>query len=143
MKEFYLFLLSFLLVSVSSIEFFYTIPRRQYHCFEENLANQILVTGDISYTQNGPVEFRVITPERREISRKVNNCQNFIQMIENPPRHRFSFSTSTGGNYKICLENKSSVPTEIKVKMALGIEAKDYEEVIKKQNFRPVEVQVN
>ncbi len=65
--------LALVFLAASPMEFFYTIPRRQYHCFEENLADQILVTGQISYAFNGPIDFKVISPERREITRKVRN----------------------------------------------------------------------
>jgi hypothetical protein len=61
-----------LIISLSSaVEFYYTLPRRQLHCFEENLADSILVVGEISFTSGGPINFRIWNPQNAEIKQEV------------------------------------------------------------------------
>ena len=67
-----LLLISLLLLSQSAaIEFYYNLLHGGENCFEEHLAGQTLVTGEVFFTRSGPVDFRILNPINDEVLVRV------------------------------------------------------------------------
>jgi len=59
---------------------------------------------------------------------------------ENQLNTKIAFTTSENGNHQICTENYGNEPFKVDFEFLTGIAAKDYSEVAKKSNLKPVEL---
>jgi len=67
----FLLLLVFLISQTSGIEFYYTLMHRAEHCFEEHLAGQTLVNGEIYFAKKGEILLSITDPSEDEILTRV------------------------------------------------------------------------
>lgn len=53
---------------------------------------------------------------------------------------KISFTASDVGNHQLCIDNETTSETRINFEFLSGVEAKDYSEIAKKSNLKPVEL---
>lgn len=111
-------------------------------CFTEELGKDILVVGEytVPVSLNTYTRISVTGPDGNEI---WNN-----QRLQTGS---FSFLTEQGGDHMICFLDASKNPQEptpmgekkrVTFKLKTGVEAKDYSEVAKREDLRPIEVEL-
>ena len=57
-------------------------------------------------------------------------------------RFKQSFTSYTGGYYQACIENTSSDPSNVTFSLKYGVAAKDYSEVAKAKDLKPIDLDV-
>lgn len=68
------------------------------------------------------------------------------QMVEkkDETKFKYSFTTFEGGQYTLCIHNTSGNDNaRIHLQMKNGVAAKDYSEIAKKKDLKPMELNVN
>ena len=73
----------------------------------------------------------------------VFDPQNAV-MIDKPEINNFkyAFTTFEGGQFSICVKNTKNEINKVDFTMKFGIAAKDYSEIAKKKDLKPVELNV-
>jgi hypothetical protein len=55
---------------------------------------------------------------------------------------KFAFTAPMQGEYQICFENLGMSQKQVKLDLKTGVHAKDYSSVAKKENLKPIEVEL-
>jgi hypothetical protein len=67
------------------------------------------------------------------------NGTSVYEKVENS-KVKIAFTASESGNHQLCIVNKSSNATKINFEFLTGVAAKDYSDIAKKSNIKPVEL---
>jgi hypothetical protein len=133
-----LLILSFNLIFIHSSSSFYFYQRpSERTCFQEYFADNtlgmslfILVTFHI--TANNTITMTIFDP------------QNVVMLDRQEVTNiKYAFTTFEGGQFSVCVRNvKSEQSNKVDFSMKFGIAAKDYSEIAKKKDLKPVELNV-
>ena len=78
------------------------------------------------------------------VAANINDPQgNVMTKFYNKTFFKHSFTTFQGGHYAICINGNGMAPTKISYLMKFGIAAKDYSELAKRKDLKPVEINVS
>lgn len=102
------------------------LRRRTERCVFEEVGEYLLVVGNY-YTKNA-VEVRIVDEKLKTI-RKESSAGG---------HDKFAFTTTTDGVYGICFNSQTS--QDAFVDILVGVDAKDYSEVVKREHLEPVEL---
>ena len=119
------------IAAVSMMHFKWTLAAEERFCFEEALPEKILVNGLFEGNTNHSVGIMIISPSGADVYKDVTS-------IIFP----FSFATFDAGNYKFCMHNFEHAPQKIKLRIDIGIEAKNYTTFTSKPDLRELDFDV-
>jgi hypothetical protein len=54
---------------------------------------------------------------------------------------RYQWTSVLGGNFQVCFANSNSKEVEFDFNIQVGVDAKDYTNIITKKHLRPIELQ--
>eukprot|EP00741_Cyanophora_paradoxa_P004603 tig00000821_g4467.t1 len=115
----------------------FDVPVHSFKCLHEEIPANTFVFGEY-FTQPGP---------GMEIEVSVTDPSNGIKhRRDKADEGRFTFETSYAGDHKFCFYNKAahnqhpSGSARIGVIFKTGLAAKDYAEIARKENLKPLEV---
>eukprot|EP00162_Nutomonas_longa_P009958 comp19607_c0_seq1/m.37500 comp19607_c0_seq1/g.37500 ORF comp19607_c0_seq1/g.37500 comp19607_c0_seq1/m.37500 type:complete len:220 (-) comp19607_c0_seq1:52-711(-) len=152
MKFVFLVLLSFASV-IQGLQFF--IPYDTTKCVAQEVEAGELIVGDVfvfkeSWHPNGE------STNAMKINVKVTDPtgveKEYRQNVQESTR--FTFKSERTGDYEVCFENKpaenasryrdyvSSMKVKVSIHMKVGVEAKDYSNIAKKEHLKPLEVEL-
>jgi hypothetical protein len=133
MKTFYSFLVFTLMINfslqITSIKFYFEPQERE--CFYEYFSDKTLVIFEAS-SNSTDTGFKVIDPDDKDIGekRKVTEFKE-------------AFTTYSGGYYGLCIFNSAREEiAEVRISIRHGVAAKDYSEVAKAKDLKPMELDV-
>lgn len=69
-----------------------------------------------------------------------NPSGGLLYQKDNKPIVKVSITAVESGNYQLCVSNRHSTSTEISFEFLSGIGAKDYSDIAKESNLKPVEI---
>lgn len=112
--------------SMSVLKF--KIKPQDKFCLHEFFSDQTLVT-------------IMIISEKAESLNVIIRDSNNNKLIEKKSVHMFkdSFTTFGGGHYEVCMLNLMKESTVVEFELKHGIEAKDYSQIPKLKDLKPVE----
>jgi p24 family protein delta-1 len=120
-----------LLALAAMIEFKWMLSSKEAFCFEENLPEKLLVNGYIESIKNSSIGLQIISPKKEDVFKELAN-----------QRFRFSFATFDSGNYRFCIQNNVNELQKIKLRLDLGVEAKNYTSYTSKPDLRELDFDV-
>lgn len=112
----------------SKDNFSFTLPARDKLCLYEYFSDNTLVTYDIK-------------PSNKESNRIIvrDNSNRSIIHKDNTDHLKESFTTYAGGYYEVCIMNTDSSEQTFEFDQKSGIAAKDYSQVPKVKDLKPIE----
>jgi hypothetical protein len=119
-----------LVLSAQALEFSYILEPKETECFGEMLSEQTLLISGAT-APHKDVVLRFYDPEGTQIFVKANQ--------EDP---QISYTAESSGVYTVCYENNAEEKTELYIRIRSGIEAKDFSEIARSHNFKPIELDV-
>ena len=132
MSKFYLILLlNLYIIYINSIQFY--LKSSETKCLSEDVPRSELVVGEFNSSPNN----------NNELSVKVSDVsQNvlFSKLLCNDGK--FAFTASKSGEHTICFINNGIGQKTISFTLKTGVNAKDYSAVAKKDNLKPIEVEL-
>ena len=99
----------------------------------EDLPRSEMVIGDFTSQPHGLNELnvRVTSPQQSSMFSKQSCADG-----------KFAFTAPMQGEYQICFENLGMSQKQVKLDLKTGVHAKDYSSVAKKENLKPIEVEL-
>ena len=120
----------FLLPTFLCIDFSFPLKGKGSKCLGEYLTEETLAVVSVKTSRN-------------TIKMKVHNPHGeLIATRENQYTFKIGFSAHSSGNYQVCFENKEEQDEVIVFQFLSGVDAKDYSEVAKKENLKPIELNI-
>lgn len=116
-------------LSISASNFKFSIKPKDEFCLHEYFPDQTLITVHIFSDKASALSVYIQDSNKKKIAAKKNIHQ-----------FKDSFTTIEGGNYEICMLNISKEYNNIEFEMKHGIEAKDYSQIPKLQDLKPIEL---
>lgn len=137
--------LSFLLILLpfaSSLSFHFTLNFQQNQCFSDSYPLQTNVVGKIKDVERSKSNF-VFTINRPH-DQKLILQKNLKEEIAEESEVAFGFVTSNEAveKYSFCILSTNIEPTIFELTLNSGLDAKDYSNLAKKMNLKPVEENV-
>lgn len=112
------------------------LASNQKKCLREEVHKNVLVTGEYEIQDNGQRTDLIVTDSRSHI----------LYSKESATKGRFAFTTEEYDQFEVCFTSVSSggVAPEKEVFLSLkhGIEAKNYEDIAKAEQLKPLEVEL-
>ncbi|GAV84115.1 EMP24_GP25L domain-containing protein [Cephalotus follicularis] len=116
-----------------------TIPSTGTKCVSEEIQNNVVVLADYHVVDETVTE----KPSPLISARVTSPYGNNLHHNENVTHGQFAFTTSEGGNYMVCFWVDSShhdASTTLSLDWRIGIAAKDWETVAKKDKIEGIEL---
>jgi hypothetical protein len=127
----YLTILSIFIHKILSIHKYYRILKPgEIDCILEYFSDRTLVIYDLK-ANSTDIQFKVFDPE-----------EHLLHQAENTDKFKYPFTTFNGGYYKLCSYNNNKEFIKIEYKLKFGITAKDYSELSKRKDLKPVDIGV-
>eukprot|EP01006_Ploeotia_vitrea_P019494 TRINITY_DN516_c0_g1_i1.p2 TRINITY_DN516_c0_g1~~TRINITY_DN516_c0_g1_i1.p2 ORF type:complete len:223 (+),score=106.75 TRINITY_DN516_c0_g1_i1:39-671(+) len=124
---------SMVVTNVSALQFY--LGMMEEKCLSEDVSKNELIVGDF-----------VVTPGSRThndvIVRVTGPSNQILYQKEGTAEGKFAFTTNEIGEYKVCFSNMAMSQKTIKFSFKTGVNAKDYTTVAKKDNLKPLEVEL-
>mmetsp|Transcript_62427 Transcript_62427/g.56290 ORF Transcript_62427/g.56290 Transcript_62427/m.56290 type:complete len:202 (+) Transcript_62427:54-659(+) len=124
-----------ILINISySISFYLT--NRETKCLSDYLAEGELLIGEFS-----------IDPIRREgiddgVITTVSDPTEETVYDKNVDNGKFAFTSPENGEYVFCFKNEDDLEKTVKFNTHSGVKAKDYSDIVKKENLKPLEAKL-
>ncbi|XP_071716615.1 transmembrane emp24 domain-containing protein p24delta3-like [Rutidosis leptorrhynchoides] len=119
------------------------LPASGTKCVSEDIHNNVVVLADYSLINNHPDSHLHPSPT---ISVKVTSPYgNILHHKENMTHGQFAFTTTESGNYIACFwvdGNHPGSPLTVSLDWRIGIAAKDWESIAKKEKIEGVEFEL-
>eukprot|EP00164_Ancoracysta_twista_P016169 GFYU01027006.1.p1 GENE.GFYU01027006.1~~GFYU01027006.1.p1 ORF type:complete len:216 (+),score=50.44 GFYU01027006.1:42-650(+) len=101
-------------------------------CFWEEVPENVLVL----------VDFEVFYPDAGSIAIEVLDPLKQVLFKKDQAAGTFAFTSSTSGDFYTCFENTDALQKGINFSLKTGVDAKDFSKVAKKDNLKPLEVEL-
>ena len=122
----------------SAYAMFFQLPINSEKCLREEIHKNVLVMGEYDITKYDGVT----------VSIKVTDSRHHI-LYQNAEalKNKFAFTTDDYDMFQICFSSVSNFkgklqPHQVHLKIKRGIEAKNYEEIAKAEQLKPLEVEL-
>jgi hypothetical protein len=116
-------------LQITSIKFYFEPQERE--CFYEYFSDKTLVIFEAS-SNTTDTGFKVIDPDDKDIGEKRKVTE-----------YKEAFTTYSGGYYGLCIFNSAREEiAEVRISIRHGVAAKDYSEVAKAKDLKPMELDV-
>jgi hypothetical protein len=122
------FLLLFLIPLSFSLKFGFEIKPYATFCTGEYLTENTVAIFSISSSSN-KLNIELFSPDSKKIYEKKQQGETKV-----------SFTSSSTGNYKLCVKSYDNNVMDIDIDFASGVAAKDYSELAKQSNLKPLEL---
>lgn len=96
------------------------------------------------YLTEGNLSLFDVFSDNKEISLKlVDTTGNTSYKNQGKSIYKFSYTAKVTGNHQLCFSNYEIDNVLIKVTIKTGVDAQDYTEIAKKENVKPMELNVS
>ena len=134
----YLILMIMIIYSHSIKSFYFHLDPNENLCFSDYFADNTLGI----YTFYYVVLYSIATNSTVTVSIVDKYNQTLIEK-KDETKFKYSFTTFDGGDYNICVHNNMAYEnTRVNLNMKTGVAAKDYSQLAKKKDLKPVELNV-
>ncbi len=113
---------------ISSIKFTYELSSSNTQCFTESMPENTLLVGSVK-TSNKKIGVRAF-----------QNSNQLLFSKQDETEIKFSFTTSSSGQYQLCIDNLGDASADMEIDVNTGIYAKDYSNMATKTNVKPIEI---
>ncbi|CAG5133733.1 unnamed protein product [Candidula unifasciata] len=113
----------------------FNLASNQKKCLREEIHKDVLVTGEYEVQDNGQRVDLTVTDLR----------SHTLYSKENAIKGRFAFTTDEYDQYEICFISKAmgiAPEREVYLSVKHGVEAKNYEDIAKAEQLKPLEVEL-
>lgn len=110
------------------IEFEYYGAPKNIECFGEEVNENTILAGEVRSTSSS-ISVKLYDPNGKMLFAKANETIS-----------KFSTTSQTTGTFQVCIENLSRKFINYVVKVNTGVFAKDYSEMVKTKNLKPIEI---
>lgn len=124
-------LLSIFTVVIYAIQF--EVQPQRTRCISDDASEEELIVGKFSIVPEGDADIlvKVYDPSNREVYSKVGSNTG-----------KFAWTAKMEGEHKACFTNTGSVPKIVTFFLEMGETSKDYDSVAKKENLKPMEIEL-
>lgn len=130
MRQVLLLLAAVALHSVSAIQFL--VKEGEERCLSDDVGKGELLVGEFS-----------ISPPNEAVSVTVSDPTGLVVYSKTQAGDgKFAYTAATAGEYRACFIGASSGDKTISFVMRMGLETKDYSAAAKKDNLKPLEVEL-
>lgn len=118
---------------------YFNLPYNTEKCLREEIHKDVLVKGEYSITGASAGNIKV--------HMKVTDSNaHVLYQKEEATNGKFAFTTDDYDMFQICFASKSSTPMkgeqQVELNLKRGIEAKNYDEIAKTDQLKPLEVEL-
>ena len=122
--------------------FNFELPASATKCFSEEVAKDSLAVGSYKVPPEGGVtgahvSLRVTGPTPMSVGASKTHFKK-----EKAQFGKFAFTAEETGSHHICFSNKGRQTTRVGLEVKVGVAAKDYSEVAKKEHLEPLQVEL-
>mmetsp|Transcript_58416 Transcript_58416/g.162855 ORF Transcript_58416/g.162855 Transcript_58416/m.162855 type:complete len:234 (-) Transcript_58416:105-806(-) len=116
-------------LGTAGIEVAVTVDGKGRKCYGEQVAKQELLV----------VEFATIG-EKKKVSVQVLGPHSTIFSEHDREKVKTAFTTTEAGAHWMCIQNEDAEPTEVKMSVLVGPQAKDYSKIAKKEHLEETQI---
>merc|ERR1719445_388782 len=130
------FLLALTILTQLSHAIFFYLTNRETKCLSDYLSDGELLIGEFS-----------IDPIRREdvdegVLMTVSDSTEETVYEKNVDNGKFAFTSPASGEFVFCFNNYDDLEKTVRFDTHSGVKAKDYSNIVKKENLKPLEAKL-